>query len=521
MLNAMRLTNPLHFTEQHRFYVFRDFALSDFDWKVISQFYQPMVGAVAAALYMTLYHQLDADRIGYSPLEQQRKLFLSMEIDMGERGRRLLIEQTSKLEAVGLLRTVRKYLAAADEHVFGYELQRPLSPPEFFRNEHLTLLLRDKIGKFAVLALKDEYRLVPPEPLAAPGVSTEELSVPFYEQFRLNVCSADPDLSTDDKSDDGQAGRISGESAAMFRYEDILARTPQTSANRRFIEALKRRPDQLAVINMTARKYRLSLQETCRLLDEDGMFTEAGELDTERLTALASLCFHQARKRTQAVERALARGSSSNRSGESGNVSDDAFIAGAGGGDVEALRPAVSAVSSEPAEPLLEVPEPLRDEFDVVRYNRMLRYEPYTAVLERFFRKGSVPDYLLRLFEKIDVNYRLSGEVINVLLHYLYVRKESWSTNYIEMIVSNLLAKQIDTFERAVAYFREESARRAQAGIGEKERKEPKTRKTSSGRKPKLAVVDPAQLGEQPDLSEEERERIRRLALKRDGKLVE
>lgn len=37
--------------------------------------------------------------------------------------------------------------------------------------------------------------------------------------------------------------------------------------------------------------------------------------------------------------------------------------------------------------------------------------------------------------------------------------------------------------------------------------------------KPKLALVDPTQFGEQPELSEEERERIRRMALKRDGKL--
>lgn len=67
---------------------------------MLSSVYQPMIGAYAVSIYHTLFHQLPADKSGYSPVEQRRKLFLALELESGERGRKFFIEQTSKLEAV-------------------------------------------------------------------------------------------------------------------------------------------------------------------------------------------------------------------------------------------------------------------------------------------------------------------------------------------------------------------------------------------------------------------------------------
>src|SRR6478752_5183527 len=108
-LEDMRITNMLHFTENHRFCVNRDFSLSGLDYKMLTMMYQPMVGAYAITLYQTLSQQLSSERTGYSPLEQQRRLFLMLELEQGERGRKFFIEQSSKLEAIGLLQTSRKY----------------------------------------------------------------------------------------------------------------------------------------------------------------------------------------------------------------------------------------------------------------------------------------------------------------------------------------------------------------------------------------------------------------------------
>ena len=74
----MRISNPLHFTEQHRFLVCRDFSLSPIDQQMLATVYQPLVGSDAYGLYMLLFHQLPADQTGYSRPEQQRKLFLSI-----------------------------------------------------------------------------------------------------------------------------------------------------------------------------------------------------------------------------------------------------------------------------------------------------------------------------------------------------------------------------------------------------------------------------------------------------------
>lgn len=66
------------------------------------------------------------------------------------------------------------------------------------------------------------------------------------------------------------------------------------------------------------------------------------------------------------------------------------------------------------------------------------------------------------IFEKIDLNYKLSGEVINVLIHYLMTMVASggdqrMNRNFVEAIASNMLVKQVNTYEKAVRYIRDQS----------------------------------------------------------------
>ncbi len=128
----MRIGNILQFTEHHRYYIYRDFSLSSMDSKVLQMIYQPMVGALAASLYQLLYHHVPADQVGYSQLESQRRIFLSLGLEMNEQGRRTLIEHASRLEAVGLLQTSRLAMPHGEDVIFEYELAEPLGPEEFF-----------------------------------------------------------------------------------------------------------------------------------------------------------------------------------------------------------------------------------------------------------------------------------------------------------------------------------------------------------------------------------------------------
>lgn len=512
----VRITNLLHFTEHHRYCVYRDFALSVLARSVLTHMYQPIVGLAAISLYETLYRQVAADRTGYSALEQHRRLLLLTGSE-GEAGRKEWLELTSRLEAIGLLQTSRKFLPAGEEYVFEYRLFAPLDSAEFFRNQHLTLLLRDKIGKYMVLALRDELIAQEPEELA--GAQNEDLSIPFYELFRLNTYTVDPEL--EDAVQQTAAAR-SGEARPElapkgFSYEDIMLRFPRGSRNRPFVEQLRFEPDQLAAINFVARKYSLGLQETCRLLDEDGVFREDGTLEIDLLQHKANLFYRQDKKREEGRMRTLAR----TRDGQQ--------------------RDGEGAPAEERQEQIvemqyyLEVPSLLQGECNEHQYNFILRNEPYTFVLEKFFPKGPVPDGVLDIFEKIDLIYKLNREVINVIIHYTYVTRRSWSKSSLEQVASDMLGRQIETYEQAVQFVRERvklkqkleaKERAAEEGGGARSSGTGRGGSGSGGRgrsgvtaakpKPQIPV---AQSGQGASVSAERLEEIRRMAKELDEEL--
>lgn len=449
----MKVTNLLHFTEHHRFTVSRSFALGSLGVRMLSCIYQPMIGPGAIALYHTLHQQLPVDKAGFSPLEAQRRLFLQMELEPGEKGRRQFMDLTSRLEAVGLLATSRRCFTEMEECVYEYRLFEPLSPEEFFRNQHLALLLRDKVGKMLLLQLRDE--LLQDEPQEITGSTVEHLSVPFYDLFRLNTKVMDPDL--EEALYETAAGR--DKTAGLdtdtkgFTYADIIRRFPKGSRNRPFVEALQFRKDHLAAINIAKSKYNLELQETCRLLDEDGIFDEEGNLLFEELQYRANLLYRQAKRRDEFAGRKVQK-----------------LLAPVP--DVEDGEEALHEKGVQ-MEYYLEVPALFQGQCDIHQYNMLLRNEPYTLVLKRFFPQGTVPDGVLDVFEKIDLNYGLSGEVINVLIHFLHTDRRSWVKNSIEAVASDLLGKQIATYEQAVEYIREKAQYKAKAGARRREENAP------------------------------------------------
>ncbi|MNW55508.1 hypothetical protein D3C74_331690 [compost metagenome] len=137
---------------------------------------------------------------------------------------------------------------------------------------------------------------------------------------------------------------------------------------------------------------------------------------------------------------------------------------------VVALRSAASVEGDDSTPPMeqpvemeyyVEVPPQFLSKCDIHQYNMMLRNEPYTRLLQTFF-PGAVPTQLMDTFEKIDLNYKLSGEVINVLIHYLMTMVASagdqrMNRNFVEAIASNMLVKQVNTYEKAVRYIRDQT----------------------------------------------------------------
>ncbi len=196
------------------------------------------------------------------------------------------------------------------------------------------------------------------------------------------------------------------------------------------------------MVNYVVRKFDLSVQDISRLLDEDGVFTEAGDLLLDELQLRASQHSRQDRKRQEEQQVQAAK--------------------------VVALRQREAATSEEPPaeqavemEFYVEVPPQFTAKCDIHQYNMMLRNEPYRRLLQTFF-PGTVPGNLLDIFEKIDISYKLPGEVINVLIHYLMSLLVSGSDqrinrNFVEAVASNMLLKQVSTYEKAVQYIRDQA----------------------------------------------------------------
>jgi replication initiation and membrane attachment protein len=432
----------LHFTEHHRFSVYRDFALSVLQESMLTLMYQPIVGMAAVGLYYTLYRQVGERQAGYSPLEQHRRLLL-LSGSEGEAGRRDWIELTSRLEAVGLLRTERHYAADGEEYVYVYRMSAPLEAAEFFRNQHLTLLLRDKIGKYMLLALKSEMTAAEPAELS--GTQSEDLSMPFYELFRLNTYAVDPELeqALEETAAAAQTKASAGPAPLKgFDYAEIIGRFPRSSRNRPFVENLKFEKEQLAAINYVVRKYGLGLAETCRLLNEDDVFREDGTLDIDFLQHKANLDYLQGRRREEQRTLSLARAQEAKQEGSGA-------VGGSGDSGSDKQEQTVEMAY------YLEVPELLQGKCDVHQYNFVLRNEPYTDVVKYYFTGGVVPTGVLDMLGVLNLTYKLNEEVLNVLLHYSHVTRRSWSRSSLEQVASDMLGRQIETYEQAVQFVRE------------------------------------------------------------------
>lgn len=511
----MRIGSLHHFTEHHRYYTFRDFSLSAVDRKMIGLIYQPMIGAFAAGLYYLLCQQVADDRVGYSDLEPQRRLLFGLGLEMNERGRQDLINHASRLEAVGLLQVSRLGVPDNDDVVYEYEVVKPLSPDEFFNSPHLTLLLRDKVGRHAVIALRESFYAKEADELAGAELVRDNISVPFYELFRLNTTSTDPELeqALTEVAPARQPTPPTQLETAGFQYGDIIMRFPRNSGNRQFVERLRGNDEAIAQLNYVAYKYSLSVVDLCRLLDEDDVFSGRGEILIDELQLRANGMYRQDRKRKDERQRLFGRM-------EAVKAEETAGLA-VGGEDEMPDEVAVETAF------YMEVPNQLAGRCDIHQYNMLMRNEPHTRFIARFF-PGAVPEWLNRVFEIIDHNYRLQGAVINVLIHYVLGLNDAQrvTKTYIDAVASNMLVKGVDSFERAVDYVREQvkleqekERRKEAANLPGQARKSGGFGANSSaaakGRRKPQIMPETTSGGH---LSDEEMEEIRRLARKLDGK---
>ncbi|GIN22105.1 MAG TPA: Replication initiation and membrane attachment protein [Bacillus bacterium] len=131
------------------FYAVMNGRICDHDKKVISFLYQPLMGMACTNLYTTLAYMVEENRL-WSEEWNHYHLMELLGLNLDD-----IYQARLKLEGMGLLRTFIK--EAADQRVYIYELQPPLSAEQFFTDGMLNIYLYQKVGQTHFLKLKRAF----------------------------------------------------------------------------------------------------------------------------------------------------------------------------------------------------------------------------------------------------------------------------------------------------------------------------------------------------------------------------
>ncbi|WP_077619033.1 replication initiation and membrane attachment family protein [Bacillus sinesaloumensis] len=123
--------------------------LHDYDRKIVSLLYQPLIGMKAFSLYMTLWSELEQNRL-WSEESSHYSLMALLQTNLKD-----IYQERLKLEGIGLLKTFVK--SDGDLRSYIYELQAPLSPRAFFTDGVLNVYLYNRLGKSKFFKLKQFF----------------------------------------------------------------------------------------------------------------------------------------------------------------------------------------------------------------------------------------------------------------------------------------------------------------------------------------------------------------------------
>lgn len=143
--------------------------LTDQSWQTLTQLYQPIVGPSAAGLYSALFWL--PNRGEY---QRHATLLGLLGMDLAH-----FYEARLRLEATGLLTT--KVKTEAELTSFVYELQAPLTPAAFFRDDLLSVQLLGVVGEAAYRTLVDVNTVTPHE---TPG--EQNITKNFLDVFHVD-----------------------------------------------------------------------------------------------------------------------------------------------------------------------------------------------------------------------------------------------------------------------------------------------------------------------------------------------
>lgn len=139
---------------------------------VLMHLYQPIIGAEAVSLYVTLCMQGEFHTASASPSHTHRFLMglLCLPLDQ-------VLEARYRLEGVGLLKTFKRNEQLGRS--FRYEVIPPLNPQAFFQTDVLSITLMNRLGKERYRQVRERFDRVQRQRETA----GEEVTKQFHEVF--------------------------------------------------------------------------------------------------------------------------------------------------------------------------------------------------------------------------------------------------------------------------------------------------------------------------------------------------
>lgn len=126
--------------------------LKEFDRKLITMLYQPIIGYTATSLYFTLIDDLDKREVMSDDLTHHH-LMSTMQLKLEK-----IVIARKKLEAVGLLRTYFKKDQASNNN-YVYLLYSPMLASEFLNHPILNIVLYNNLGKTEYDKIVDFFKV--------------------------------------------------------------------------------------------------------------------------------------------------------------------------------------------------------------------------------------------------------------------------------------------------------------------------------------------------------------------------
>ncbi len=416
--------------------------LHEYDRRVLTLLYQPLIGAGAYSLYMTLWSALEQqDRIVTTMTHHNLLLMVGWNL-------KKVLEERRKLEGIGLLKT---YLKEEDEpRHFTYELQAPLTPDRFFNDGVLNIYLFNRLGRNRYIDLR-KYFTVEKSDLTNYSDITASFNEVYDSLHPSEMASASHDEEEESSIEKRNENKGLVFTSSQFDF-DVMKQhiSDMIVTERMFTDTVKKTIERLAFV------YKIEPYEMGRIVEQAAIHHD--ELSEDLLRKEVSNWF--------ALE---------NR------------------GKVPALqyrRQPSSLQEFHTKEPVTE------EEKAAQRYEQMTPYD----ILQRAAEGGKPSEADMKLVERIMDEQKLTPGVMNVLLDFIIeTQDKKLSKNYVEKFASHWARARVKTVREAmnlaIKELQQPAKKKSSAGTGNQAK--------FSARKDKVPewISNP----KEPEMTEEER----------------